>query len=63
MLIIYYMFRAFGHHQLCTFTAGSLLTWASVYREYIFCCGFDILGCNATLYVFVKMFNLKIINV
>jgi hypothetical protein len=37
--------------------------WASVYRGYILCCRFDALGCNATIYVFVKILKLKIVNI
>jgi hypothetical protein len=42
----------------------SPLTLASVYIRYILCCQFDILGCNATiyLYVLVKVLNLKTDN-
>jgi hypothetical protein len=62
------MFVPFGHHHVCTFivdcTGHPFLTLVSVYNRYILCCQFDILGCNASiyLYVLVKVLNLKIDN-
>jgi hypothetical protein len=38
---------------------AALLTLASVYSVYI---RFDILGCNDTIYVLVKMLNIKIVK-
>jgi hypothetical protein len=47
-----------GVYILCWLHCSSL-TLGSVYSGYIVCCRFDILGCNATIYVFVRTLNLK----
>jgi hypothetical protein len=48
------------HPSSCMHILRSFLNFVSVYSRYILYCQFDILGCNATVYVYVlvKVLNL-----
>jgi hypothetical protein len=50
-----------GMHIRC-WLHHSPLTLASVHSEYILCCRFDTLGCNATTYALFKMLGIKIVK-
>jgi hypothetical protein len=55
----------FSHHQVHTFITGYTthpFTLVIVYNGYILCYSFDILRCNAFIYVLVKMLNIKIVK-
>jgi hypothetical protein len=53
--------RSSGVHIRC-WLHSCPLTLANVYSVYILCCRFDILGCNAAIYVLVERLNLKIVK-